>query len=109
MYISDFSLQCRVTPQSQLYAADTVTVSPKMRNLKIGTRLIEESIKLARENGAHFYTVAIVNSYAKKSFDKLQFECIKVIKYAEYFAAQPEILTRIDPDHTEAYYMIKRL
>ena len=80
-----------------------------MRNLKIGTRLIEESIKLARENGAHFYTVAIVNSYAKKSFDKLQFECIKVIKYAEYFAAQPEILTRIDPDHTEAYYMIKRL
>ena len=80
-----------------------------MRNLKIGTRLIEESIQLARENGANFYTEAIINSYAKTSFDKLQFETIKEIKYAEYFANHPDILARIDPAHAVAYYMIKRL
>ena len=80
-----------------------------MRQLKLGSRLIEESIKLARENGAHFYTVHIVSEYAKKAFDKFQFECVKEVKYAEYFANEPEILARIDPNHPGAYFMIKRL
>lgn len=80
-----------------------------MRQLKLGTRLIEESIKMARENRANFYLVHVASSFAKKTFDKFQFECVNEIKYAQYFANQPEILARMEPNHTSAYYMIKRL
>ena len=59
-----------------------------MRGLKLGGRLIEDSLKCARDDGAEFYLVHIVSSYAKKTFDRFEFECANEVVYADYFANQ---------------------
>ena len=60
-----------------------------MRGLKLGTRLFEDSLKCAREEGAEFYLVQIVISFAKNLMvARHEFECANEIVYADYFADQ---------------------
>ena len=60
-----------------------------MRGLKLGDRLFEDSIKCARDDGAEFYLVQIVISYAKKKMtERFEFQCVNEIVYADYFADQ---------------------
>jgi len=101
--------QYGVNENSKVYDATALCVSTTMRRLKLGSRLIEESMNMARANGAEFYLVHVVSSYAKRAFEKLQFETAKEIFFEQYFAHQPDILSRMESQHNVASFMIKRL
>jgi len=98
-----------ITDESVLYEAGALCTMPKMRQLKVGSQLVEKSLKMAKDAGAEYYKVIVVSTFAKKIFDKFGFETVNTIKYAEMFKDDKDILDRIDPIHPEAYLVLKKL
>ena len=80
-----------------------------VRQLKLGTQLIERSLEMAKAKKAEFYVVHAVSSYARRIFEKYGFSSIKSLSYREYFKNDPEVLNRLEPNHQEAYFLIKKL
>ena len=92
-----------------IFDAGAVCVRNDFRQFKLGTRLIEESLTMARDEGAQFYIVHAVNSFAKRIFDKFNFVSANEIVYETYFAGDEEVLSRRQPQHTSAHYLIKNI
>ena len=91
LLVTYLPLYYSVTDHSRIFDNGAVCVSQNMRGLKVGTRLIEEGLKCALENGSEFYLVHIVSSFAKKAFDRFEFECANEVIYADYFAFQKRL------------------
>ena len=72
-------------------------------------RLIAESLRLADKEGAEYYTVHAICSFTKTILEKYGFRSVNKIRYAEYFANEPNILSRVDPEHLTADYELKKL
>ena len=84
-------------------------IVPKLRQLKIGSQLIENSLDMAKKAGCQYYKVIVVNTFAKKIFDKFGFETINTVKYAELFKGEKSFVDKIDPQHQEAWLLYKKL
>ena len=76
---------------------------------RLGTTLIESSFAQATAAGVEFYFVHAVNSFAARIFRKFGFTSVHQINFEEYFKNSPEILKRLQPEHTVAEFMIKKL
>ena len=98
-----------VTVKSSFYDCGALCVAPEVRKLKLGSRLLEESIHVARCEGAEYYTAHTVSNYAKKMFHSQGFRTVNMVTYSEYFANEPQVLSRIEPPHESAHYVIKKL
>ena len=92
-----------------IFDAGAVCVRKDFRQYKLGTRLIEESFTMARDEGAQFYVVHAVNSFAKRIFDKFNFISANEIDYDKYFAGDEEVLSRRQAQHTSAHFLIKNI
>ena len=80
-----------------------------VRQFKLGSKLIQQSLKMAKSKGAEFYFVHAVSSFARKIFEKYGFESIKSVSYQDYFKNDQEVLERLDKNHEAAFFMIKKL
>ena len=108
--VSDFQPEkYGIGPESVLYEAGCLCTVSKLRQLKIGSRLIENSLDMAKKAGAQYYKVIVVNTFAKKIFDKYGFETINTVRYADLFKGDKCILDKIDPLHQEAWLLYKKL
>ena len=79
------------------------------RQLKLGSKLIESSLELAKLKNTEFYVTRAVSSFAKRIFEKFGFQSINSLSYRDYFKNDPEVLLRLEPNHEEAFFMIKKL
>ena len=84
-------------------------VAPEARQSDVGTQLLQRSLQLAKSNKAEFYVVHVVNSVARRICEKYGFQVVKTVLFRNYFKNDPDVLTRLDPKHEAAFFMIKKL
>lgn len=85
------------------------TVSPKYGRRGIGTRLVEESERLAQAKGCQFAAAQATSNFSQSYFKKLGYETLYELKYDGYlYKGEPLDTAKMAP-HTSAKVMAKRL
>uniref|UniRef100_A0A1B0B1E3 aralkylamine N-acetyltransferase n=1 Tax=Glossina palpalis gambiensis TaxID=67801 RepID=A0A1B0B1E3_9MUSC len=75
-------------------------VDNKMRGKNIGSRLITEMIKVAKDAKFEAITADCTSFYSAKLYERLGFECINTIYYSDYKDTNKLQVFRPEPPHT---------
>lgn len=77
-----------------------ISVDSTMRGKNIGSRLITEMIKVAKDARFEAVTADCTSFYSAKLYERLGFECINTIYYSHYKDTNKQQVFRPEPPHT---------
>jgi GNAT superfamily N-acetyltransferase len=94
---------------TKVYVAKVLATRNDMRGTGIASRLMDEAIKMAKEQKCKFFEVVSTNCFVHQICLKRGFEAVHEIKYDDYRYNGACPFTRIDPKHETAIHFIKKL
>ena len=73
------------------------------------SKLVQRSIEVAKEKGCDYYYVCCSGLYSQRIFEKLNFETIHELKYAEWIDRHGNVVIKNHGEHPSAKLMIQKL
>lgn len=86
-----------------------LAVDAKLRGRAIGASLIEEIKKLGRQLGYQLLTLDCTSYYSAKLCERLNMDCVNVIKYKDYLDKQGKPIFKPPPPHEFLKTFAKKL